>query len=634
MPEKPYWSQLRSNPLLPLFVLFLTFLLSCAALPSQKGEESRQAKQVKQEMEPSPDEPIEKSQMVENEDGEPVGEAVVAQAEQGENLSSVELEEIISQAEKDSLEQVEPKAVSPVQQMKTKSAPKRSKENQLGRRFGKREKPVGEDRYTVTLQDIETEIRIRKSRERPQLISLNFKETRLDAVIRLLGEVSGFNFVIHPEVGELKTTNMLLTDVTWEQALDIVLKTHNLAMRRTETVIMITTYNNLIEQQRLSSEEAEERKRQAEAQRQELEERLKSQQIAEVDQITFRTFKLNYAKAKDVKEHLLELYSGTPSGEPAGGEDGAAPAATGTSEIRISSFEADNSITVLASSSRLEDVAQRIEELDKPVAQVYIQARIVEIGKRYSKGLGIQWGGFFAANTGADFPGTVGVSGASGASQAGSNVGESAVNFPGVSATVNPITGDITPPEEGAGIGFNLAHVAGTMALNVRLTALEKEGKSRTISNPKIVTLNGKEAIITSGREIPVSTIDSTGRIKTIFVDATLELKVTPILAQDNSMLLTIEAKRDEVDFTRVVQGNPTILKKSVKTTIRVNNGGTAVLGGIFEERTSTTSTGVPGLRKIPILGKAFGSNKDADQGTELLIFITPTVVEQQAFSG
>lgn len=522
-------------------------------------------------------------------------------------------------------------------------------EERVGKRFAGEEKPGGTNRYTVTLRDVEGEAQIRRSREKPQLISLNFKETKLDAVIRLLGEVSGFNFVIHPSVGKIEATNMLLTDVTWEQALDIVLKTHNLTMQRMDGVILITTFENLIEQQKMSSQEAEERKRQAEAKRLELEEQLKSQKINEEEKLTFKTFKLKFAEAKVVRIHLLELYGGAApaagaqpaAGAGATGVGGAGTAPTtgttttpGTAQaggIRISSYDPDNSITVFATESRIREVEKRINELDTPAPQIYIQARIVEIGKNYSKGLGIQWGGLYTATTGKDFPNAVGVGGAAGTSQVGTN-NESAVNFPAFNATVDQ-EGNVRPPEESAGIGLNLAHVAGTAALNARLSALEKDGKSKTISNPKIITINGKEAVISSGRKIPVQTIDADGKITTVFVDATLELKVTAVITQDKSMLLTIAAKRDEADFTRVVQGNPTIVKKAVNTTIRVSNGGTAVLGGIYEERTSTTDTGVPTLRKLPVVGKAFGSNKATEDGSELLIFITPTIVDPRSVS-
>ncbi|VAX16353.1 hypothetical protein MNBD_NITROSPINAE03-283, partial [hydrothermal vent metagenome] len=259
--------------------------------------------------------------------------------------------------------------------------------------------------------------------------------------------------------------------------------------------------------------------------------------------------------------------------------------------------------------------------------QVFIEARIVEIQRNVIQELGVQWGGYKYTATGQNFPNTIGISGGS-ADQGGfaSNI----VSLPPQSA-VDPVTDSLLGSAPGGVIGFTLGGVTGTSLLHARLFALERDGSSRTLSNPKILVLNGDVAMIKSGREIPYQSSSANTGVNVLFREAVISLTVKPNIMRNNKVRMKIKARKNEVDPALSVQGTPSIKKKEISTSVVVGNGGSAVLGGMFESEDSDFKDRVPWFYKIPLVGALFRSKRKVDNRLELLVFITPTIVDQES---
>ncbi|RME21576.1 MAG: type IV pilus secretin family protein, partial [Deltaproteobacteria bacterium] len=209
------------------------------------------------------------------------------------------------------------------------------------------------------------------------------------------------------------------------------------------------------------------------------------------------------------------------------------------------------------------------------------------------------------------------------------------------SQTSNPISGIVPPGHyainlpaavgagSGGAIGFMLGSASGNAHLNLRLSALENQGAVKIISAPKITTLDNQKAKIGQGVSIPISVVSAAG-VNTQFVEAKLELEVSPHITQEGSILLQIKVSKNEPDFSRTgARGDPTILKKEAETQVLVRDGDTTVIGGIYTRKTSETVSGIPVLSQIPVLGWFFRNTKKNDDRTELLIFITPRIVNR-----
>jgi type IV pilus assembly protein PilQ len=262
-----------------------------------------------------------------------------------------------------------------------------------------------------------------------------------------------------------------------------------------------------------------------------------------------------------------------------------------------------------------------IKKLDRMVAQVTIEARIVETNKRYLKELGIQWG--LSANlsptlgteTGIDFPNRLGIGGPNiGGTSPGGLLGGYAVNL--------PVVGD-----DPSGFGLTLGNFLDNFKLDVSFQLLETEGWGQIISAPKVTTQNNQEATIQNGQLIPIQTIQR-GIITTRFIEAVLELRVTPHITSDETVIMELIVDLSEPDFSRTVDGNPVINIRKAETTLLVKNGGTAVIGGIYTLNDQNSAGGIPLLRKIPILKRLFNQELHTIENQELLIFVTPRIVK------
>ena len=415
-------------------------------------------------------------------------------------------------------------------------------------------------------------------------IALDFYDTDIKNVFRILMEISGKNFAIDKDVTG-KVTLTLAKPVPWDQALDLILKMNQLGKTFEGDIIRIATLVTL---------ETEEKQ---------LKEKLKEKQdaIRQEDHITaFIT--INYGSASAINEkHILPILTTAEEGR------GESQAGKSTVEERL------NMIVVTDVPLVVKQAREIIQRLDMVTPQVIIEARIVEATTNFSREIGVEWSAAGGIQEGDD---NAGIGPQRGYDELGGTYGyDMAMNVP-----------DSLLASSMGSIGFNFVRIAGTpFLLNAKLMAMEAEGEGKIISSPKIVTLDNKEATIEQGFEYPDMYLDEAGNTVTRWKEIKLELKVTPHVTPDQriSMNINIEKK----DIGDVISGRQTFNIKKANTELLVNDGNTVVIGGIMKTTKKFDETGVPWLSKIPILGWLFKSQTKKDKKEELLIFITPQIV-------
>jgi type IV pilus assembly protein PilQ len=456
-----------------------------------------------------------------------------------------------------------------------------------------------------------------------QRINLDFQDIDIHNVFRLLAEVSGLNIVVSEKVKGKIT--MHLKDVPWDQALDLILSTHKLGMVRQGNVLRIATLKELIEEQRARKRLYEEKLKEKIEQKKRIEEaqieRLKRQRA--LRPFITKSFVLNYTDAKDVSNQIKGFL---------------------TREEDIKKFgsviidERTNTLTVTDYPERIEFIEEYIKRIDKPTPQVLIEARIVKANKNFARELGIQWGGQYAEREkGGEW--AYGISSGLGSTlgpstwTSGSFSGGTGADFIPLSGWMVNLPASLILGSATPAIGFQVGRLVGDIVnLDLRLSAAESEGLTKIISKPKIMTLDNVQATISQGFEIPFTQVNPEGNVSVVFKEATLKTVVTPLISPDGRVRLKLEVTDDFPDFTRVNQttGDPAIRKRSASTEVLVRNGETVVIGGIMEETRSFTEAGVPWLRDVPVLSWLFERKYRSFDQTELLIFITPFIVESK----
>lgn len=409
-----------------------------------------------------------------------------------------------------------------------------------------------------------------------QKVSLDFHNADIHNVLRILAEVSKLNIVAGEDVSGKVT--LKLDKVPWDQVLDVVLATNGLGIIRTGNVIRIAPLAKV----------AEEKKYFIEQQQAEFEARKK---VMETEPLITEYIQVNYGKAGALKDQVEKMRSERGS---------------------VTHDERTNKIIIKDTPAVIESAKALVRSLDEPTRQVLIEARIVEATADFSRQLGVQWGSGSESNLFQKAGGEWRV-GAQG--RLGSNF---AVN-PGI-----PTTGDAL-----GAIGFTFGRLGTALVnLDVRLLALESDGKVHIVSSPKITTLDNKEAYIQQGSKIPYREMTEEGTVTTAFAEATLKLTVVPHITPDNRINLNISAKKDEPDWTKTVEGVPALDTREAKTELLINDGETVVIGGIIYEKKLKVMAGVPGLYKVPVLGWLFKGEKDATERKELLIFLSANIVK------
>lgn len=415
-------------------------------------------------------------------------------------------------------------------------------------------------------------------------ISLDFQEAELKNVLRLIAEVSGHNLVLSPDVKGSVTVKML--NVPWDQALDLILKINNLGQVREDNIIRVMTATALANEEKLVL--------------------AKKEASVKAEDTFSRIVPVNYAKAKDLVDPLKKSLS--TRGE-------------------ITVDERTNTLIIKDVSKNLDDVQALIKTLDRQTPQVMIEARIVEANSDFSRELGIQWGTDFNRTSG-DTRWRIGAAGTKASSSATTSTPlTNGIGVMGSGMAVN-LPAAVGLGSGGAlGIGLTKLTAGGsTISLDLNLSAMESAGKGKVISSPKVLALDNKEATIKQGTSIPYETSSASGPV-TQWIDAVLELTVTPHVSPDNSIIMKIKASKNAPGAVLSAGGQPSIEKNETITEILLKDGETAVIGGIYTITKSDSESGVPFLSKVPVLGWLFKKEKVIDKKTELLIFLQPKII-------
>jgi type IV pilus assembly protein PilQ len=426
-------------------------------------------------------------------------------------------------------------------------------------------------------------------------LSLNFQNVEVRAVLNVIADFTDLNIITSDTVSGNLT--LRLKDVPWDQALDIILQTRGLDSRRSGNVIWVAPRDELATREKLALESA--------------------QQINDLEQTRTESFQMNYQKAADVQKLLSDATQRILS------KRGSAVVDTRT-----------NTLFVQDTPSRLEDVRRLISKIDVPVRQVMIEARIVEASDSFSKSLGARIGyhdlrpysgRLGSAANGARFSVGGNLDDVGGHAGGGAQ-GGTPTFIPGSLASNMPATGFNSFP---AGqFSFILFNNAATQFLNLEISALEADGKGKIIASPRVLTADQVEALIEQGTEIPYQQASSSGATAVSFRKASLALKVKPQITPDGNVIMTLDVNKDQPGVT--TPAGVQINTKHVKTEVLVENGGTVVIGGIYEQNDRTDITKVPFFGDLPFVGIMFRNNVTTNSKTELLVFITPRIVTER----
>jgi type IV pilus assembly protein PilQ len=418
-------------------------------------------------------------------------------------------------------------------------------------------------------------------------LSLNFQNIEVRSLLQVIADFTNFNVVTSDTVtGNL---TLRLKDVPWDQALDIILQAKGLGLRKSGNVIWIAPKDEIAIKETAELEAGKKK--------------------TELEPLRTQGYQLNYSKAQDLAAGL------TGSG--------------GSSRIlsargSLMSEQRTNQLFVTDIPSKLEEIQSLIAKIDIPVRQVQIEARIVEANDTWGRSLGVRLGGRLS-NLSPD--GQVGYPRGA--------IGPSIIVPQGAPATPITTGSFVNLPAQGQG-GFDPANFSlalfnrdASRLINVELSALEADGKGKIVSSPRIVTADQIKALISQGTKVPFQKSTSSGATSVEFIEATLKLEVTPQITPEGNVILDVKVNKDSLGTLTALGREINI--KEVKTNVLVENGGTVVIGGIFEQNESVSTAKVPFLGDLPYLGNLFKSTTKDTQRTELLVFLTPRIVTEKA---
>lgn len=414
---------------------------------------------------------------------------------------------------------------------------------------------------------------------RGQLVSFDFKDADIRDVLRIISDISGLNMIISRNV--TGTVTLKLTNVPWDQALDVILEDAGLGAFIDGNVLRVAPIGTLQARQKAVKKAAE-----------------TSEELEPL--ITKQVF-VNYATA----EELIPLVD---------------PLLSDRGELRVDIRT--NSILINDTGVRVAQIENLVADLDTRTPQVLIESRIVQATLNFTRELGIQWGFDYRASaatgnpTGATFPSSVEIGGTTTGSPFGTTGDNFIIDLPAAAGT-------------GAGgvLGLVLGSLTGAYDLDLRLSALEARGDGRVLSSPKVLTLENTPARIEQGVSIPFLSVSAAGT-QTQFVDATLSLEVTPQVTNDNRILMNIVVTDNRPDTALTgAGGQPSIRRNEATTQVLASDGETIVIGGIFTRNVTETDNSLPWFSRLPLLGWLFQRSATTDERRELIVFITPRII-------
>jgi type IV pilus assembly protein PilQ len=439
------------------------------------------------------------------------------------------------------------------------------------------------EQFTLELQPMTAEKIEERKRNEPQYtgerISLSFQSVDIRSLLQIIADVASTNMVISDSVqGQIA---MRLQNVPWDQALDIILKTKGLGMRQQGNVMLVAPVEELAQREKLELESEKQKK--------------------ELAPLRSEIIQVNYAKATDIRALLASESTSMLS------ERG-----------RISVDERTNTLLILETRERIAEIRGLVSRLDIPVRQVLIESRIVIANEDFARELGTRFG-----------VSTIGTIGNATVGQSGSNAGSRDV-LAGNLPSLNDSYAVNLPGTAGApSLGWSI--LGSNFLIDLELSALQSEGRGEVISTPRVVTANGKQATIEQGREIPYQSSSGNSGTQTQFKKAVLSLIVTPQITPDNRVVMDLGVTNDsqgENVATGVGQA-PAIDTRRLDTQVLIRSGETVVLGGVFQQENRNSTGKVPFLGDIPLLGNLFRNSTRSDTKRELLIFVTPKVLQE-----
>jgi type IV pilus assembly protein PilQ len=448
--------------------------------------------------------------------------------------------------------------------------------------------PKGNWEYSAYQTDTQFIVEIKPVKEDPnklvqgtgyngEKLTLNFQAVEVRALLQVIADFTGLNIVASDTVGGNLT--LRLKDVPWDQALDIILQAKNLAKRKNGNVVLIAPADELATKDKLALEAL--------------------QQIGELEPTRTESFVLSYAKAAEVQALIS-------------GKDQKLLSKRGSATVDART----NTLFVQDAPTRLEEVRRLISQLDVPVRQVMIEARVVIADDKFGRQLGARFG----ASAGLSSNGrNIGI---------GGRIGNTNAIVNGAQPSANDVNVDLPVPGAFGTLAMTFLNLGNGNVVNLELSALEADRRGKVVSSPRVITADKRKAVILQGTEIGYFTESASGGRTIAFKQAVLSLEVTPQITPDDKIIMDLLVKKDSVG--QLFAGVPSIEKKEITTQILVDNGDTAVLGGVYEQTTSTNVDKIPFLGDIPFVGNLFKRTVKQDDKTELLIFITPRIVKDQ----
>ena len=447
--------------------------------------------------------------------------------------------------------------------------------------------------YTVEIKPTTKEQQ--ETRRREQLgytgerLSLNFQDIEVRSVLQLIADFTGTNIVVSDTVtGNL---TLRLQNVPWDQALDIVLKTKGLAMRKNNDVILVAPSEEIAAREKLELES--------------------QKQIEELAPLYSEYMQVNYAKSEDIAT-LLKGEEGTSMLSERG---------------TVSIDQRTNTLLVRDTAEKLADVRKLVAILDIPVRQVLIESRIVIANDDFARDIGVRLGGNKVDSSNST---NAGVGGGLPGDVSWSSFNQFIINPGDSDPPVDALLTDLRVSDPMGAVNFVIGRV-GKDLLRLELSAMQAEGKGEVISSPRVITANQKEAVIRDGVEIPYLEASSSGATSVSFKEAVLQLRVTPQITPDDRVIMDLKVNQDTVGD--IFSGVPSIDTRAVETQILVDNGETAVLGGIYIQENRKEVDKIPFLGDLPGVGFAFRTTRNLNNKSELLIFVTPKILKDNLAS-
>ena len=439
--------------------------------------------------------------------------------------------------------------------------------------------------FTLELKAISQADKARQVREKfgytGERLSLNFQDIEVRSVLQLIADFTGLNVVVSDSVSG--TLTLRLKNVPWDQALDIILTSKGLGQRKSGNVLLIAPAQELAAREKVELEAL--------------------QQVQELEPLRSEFIQVNYASAGD----LASLLSGSSEGSSLLSDRG-----------RVTIDQRTNTLLLLETPTKLDEIRSLVTRLDIPVRQVLIESRIVVASDDFEKQLGVEFGfnRQTFGNNGNGFSVT-------------NDIGDIEVDDDGT-IDYNLTRGsnvNLGIPGAVGNLALALARLPSGTLLEMELSAAQAEGRGEIISSPRVITANQKEAFIEQGVEIPFQEASSSGATTISFKKAVLSLQVTPQITPDDSIIMDLTVNNDSVG--EIFGGIPSIDTREVNTQVLVKNGETVVLGGIFEQETRSTVNKVPFFGDLPAIGRFFRNEITSDDKSELLIFVTPKIIRE-----